>query len=273
MSGNLVLWRALEQAKRRCLFTWLELGLPFDDADPRTHPLAFRFMADGAVNPPGTPGIEGSGRVATGHLDGLITINLAEADAIARTRMQLAMQERYRTLLGHFRHESGHYAWDRLARTDPAFAGDFRARFGDERTDYAAATAAHYAAGPPPDWSVRHISAYASVHPWEDWAESWAHYLHIVDTLETQQSFGTEGRVIASGLSELRLPFAVGTGEGGGPGDFEDIVARWLDVSVMLNSLNRSMGLPDPYPFVLSATAIDKLRFVHDVVLSAAGRP
>ena len=271
VSGNLALWRALEQAKRRCLFTFLELGLPFDDTDSRTHPLAFRFMADGAANPPGTPGASDGGPVTTGHLDGLVTINLAEADAIARTRMQLAMQERYRTLLGHFRHESGHYVWDRLSRTEPDFTTGFRARFGDERSDYAAAAAAHYASGPPPDWSREHISAYATMHPWEDWAESWAHYLHIIDTLETQQSFGRETRLVTAGVRDVKLPFAVGAGDHAGPGDFDDIVALWIDASIMLNGLNRSMGLPDPYPFVLSGSAIDKLRFVHESVLSAAG--
>ena len=271
VNGNLALWHALEQAKRRCLFTFLELGMPFDDTDARTHPLAFRFMADGAANPPGTPGAADGGPVTTGHLDGLVTINLAEADAIARTRMQLAMHERYRTLLGHFRHESGHYVWDRLSRTEPAFAAGFRERFGDERGDYAAAVAAHYASGPPPDWATSHISAYATVHPWEDWAESWAHYLHIIDTLETQQSFGIETRMVTAGVSDVKLPFSVGAGESAGHHDFDAIVSLWIDASVMLNGLNRSMGLPDPYPFVLNGGAIDKLRFVHESVLSAAG--
>jgi len=272
VGGNLALWRALEQAKRRCLFTFLELGMPFDDTDPRTHPLAFRFMADGAVNPPGTPGASDGGPVTTGHLDGLVTINLAEADAIARTRMQLAMQERYRTLLGHFRHETGHYFWNWFARTDPGFLARFRTRFGDERSDYGAAVIRHYDIGAPLDWRHGYISAYATMHPWEDWAESWAHYLHIVDTLETWQSVGQETRLDTAVVRDIRLPFRMGTVDAASPGDFDAIVTLWIEASVMLNGLNRSMGLPDPYPFVLNQPAREKLRFVHEAVI-AAGHP
>ena len=296
--GNLALWQALERAKRRCLFTFLELGLPFDGqtggqasgqasgqaggeaggggvrggARPGVPALGFRFMADGARNPPGSAHAgSDDGRVMTGHEDGIVTINLAEADEISRIRTQLAMQERYRTLLGHFRHETGHYFWDRFARADEGFVATFRERFGDERADYAAAVAAHYAAGPPANWSGTHISAYATMHPWEDWAETWAHYLHIIDTLETQQSFGVETRLVTAGVREARLPFAVGVGADAERCDFDAIVALWIEVSVMLNSLNRSMGLPDPYPFVLSAAAIEKLRFVHEAVLASPG--
>ena len=269
VAGNLERWHALEQAKRRCLFTFLELELPFDGDGAAMPSLGFRFMADAAPGAPTAADGDGRERVMTGHEDGIVTINLAEADEIARTRTQLAMRERYRTLLGHFRHETGHYVWDRLTRTVPDFAERFRARFGDERTDYAQALAAHYAGGPPPDWQTSHISAYATMHPWEDWAETWAHYLHIVDTLETLQSFGTETSLATAGVGELRLPLRVGDTDRAAPCDFDAIVALWIEVSVMLNSLNRSMGLSDPYPFVLNAPAVDKLRFVHEAVLGA----
>ena len=276
VSGNLSLWHALEQAKRRCLFTFLELGLPFGgraagDA-PAAPPLGFRFMADRTTATHFEAPAAVPEPVVTGHEDGIVTINLAEADAIARVRMQLAMNERYRTLLGHFRHETGHYFWDRFTRTDPAFADAFRAGFGDERADYGAAVSRHYAAGPPSGWQRSFISAYATMHPWEDWAESWAHYLHIVDTLETQQSFGVQTRLDIAAVRDVRLPFRVGVGEPASRDDFDAIVSLWIDLSVMLNGLNRSMGLPDPYPFVLERGAIDKLRFVHEAVLAASDR-
>ena len=266
VAGNLELWRALEQAKRRCLFTFLELALPFDGNPPAVPPLGFRFMADRttATNfeaPSGVPE-----PVVTGHDDGLVTINLAEADAIARIRTQLAMRERYRTLLGHFRHETGHYFWDWFNRADAGFVERFRIRFGDERADYQQAVARHYAAGPPATWQMGYISAYATVHPWEDWAETWAHYLHIVDTLETWQSFGHETRLDTAGIRDVRLPFRAGAGREARPSDFAEILPVWIEASVMLNGLNRSMGQPDPYPFVLNGPASDKLRFVHETV-------
>jgi len=269
IGGNLELWRALEQAKRRCLFTFLELELPFSGTSSPVPPLGFRFMADRTTathfeTPSGAPE-----PIVTGHEDGIVTINLAEADAIARLRTQLAMQERYRTLLGHFRHETGHYFWNWFARTDAGFLERFRTRFGDERADYAAAVARHYARGAPANWRRGYISAYATLHPWEDWAESWAHYLHIVDTLETWQSLGQETRLDTAVVRAIRLPFRMGTDSAASPGDFDAIVSLWIEASVMLNALNRSMGLPDPYPFVLNQPAREKLRFVHEAVLGA----
>ena len=279
VAGNLELWRALEQAKRRCLFTFLELGLPFDaEADDGARPwgpssgppLGFRFMADRTTATHFEVPTPVPEPVVTGHEDGVVTINLAEADAIARVRMQLAMRERYRTLLGHFRHETGHYFWERFVRTDPTFATRFRARFGDERNDYDAAVARHYASGAPSDWQQTFISAYATMHPWEDWAESWAHYLHIVDTLETQQSFGVQTHLDVAAVRDLRLPSCVGVGEPASAEDFDAVISLWIGLSVMLNALNRSMGLPDPYPFVLNRGAIEKLRFVHEAVIAAS---
>jgi hypothetical protein len=43
-----------------------------------------------------------------------------------------------------------------------------------------------------------------------------------------------------------------------------------VPLTVALNSLNRSMGHADVYPFVLSEKAIEKLRLVHDVIENAA---
>lgn len=266
MPANLVPWKTLEAAKRRCLYTLLELGLPLE-GDAGAPPLRFRFMADSDSGAHFESPLPGAARVVTGHDNGTITINLAEADTLARTRTQVAMAEPYRTPLGHFRHETGHWTWALLAAEDGDFAGRFRGRFGDERTPYAAALERHYASGPPTDWPAAHVSAYASAHPWEDWAETWAHYLHMVDTLETQQSFARVGAPAGSAARDVSLPFATGFGPEAGGTDFDAIVRLWVDAALMLNSLNRSMGLADPYPFVLNAASVDKLRFVHAELL------
>ena len=179
--------------------------------------------------------------------------------------MQLG--EAYRTLLGHFRHEVGHYYWQRLVG-DGAWLGPFRERFGDETADYAEAVKRHYEAGPPADWRDRHVSAYASMHPWEDWAESFAHYLHMVDTLDTARAYGLVLRPEA-GSSRAAARSGKLTARRLDLQEFDDLLAGWVPLTLALNSLNRSMGLADLYPFVLSKTATDKMRFVHDLVLEA----
>ncbi|HXK20491.1 MAG TPA: putative zinc-binding metallopeptidase, partial [Polyangiaceae bacterium] len=188
--------------------------------------------------------------VLTGHASGVITLNIREADEVAREQIRQRLDERYRTLLGHFRHESGHFYWDELLR-DSAELDEFRRLFGDERADYAEALAKHYAGGAPPDWQASFVSSYAASHPWEDFAETWAHYLHISDSLETASSFESIGVAAA-------------------PRDFDQLVRAWVRLSLALNSINRSMGLPDTYPFVLSGPSIEKLRFVDAVVRRAA---
>jgi hypothetical protein len=197
----------------------------------------------------------------------LITINIDEADPAATERTRLDLDERYRTLIGHFRHEIGHYYWSLLVAPPPPapqpWLEPFRTCFGDERADYTETLAAYYQNGPPPDWQSRHISAYASSHPWEDWAETWAHYLHIVDTLETAAQFGVE---VEHRLADGRLhrsrpafdPYAINT--------FEPIMEHWIPLTFALNSLNRSMGISDPYPFVISGPVKQKLAFIHRLI-------
>jgi len=250
--ANRAAWYRLEVAKRRLVYALLGLGLP---VRPRRSPgdggLAFEFLQE-------TPGGEGW-RVLTGHDNGLITINIAEADDVRREQQRHRNAEPYRTLLGHFRHEIGHYYWDRLIRDRPQLA-EFRRLFGDERADYTQALERHYESGPPADWADRYISAYATAHPWEDWAETWAHFLHMTDALET---------AAATGLSLLPLradePVMMRTPDPLAPHvpDFDRMIADWLSLTYVLNNLNRGLGLPDGYPFVLSAPVIGKLRFVH----------
>ncbi len=254
--GSLEAWHRLEIAKRRMLYTLLELGLPVEKKDDE-HPggMAFEFLQDS----------DGAPKVFTGHHDGIITINVAEADDPFREKMRIELGETYRTLLGHFRHEIGHYYWDRLIKETPMLP-DFRARFGDEQADYAEAQQRHYDAGPPPDWPDRFVSSYASMHPWEDWAETWAHYLHIVDTLETARAFGLSLKPAPVAARKTGRPVAATKLD---PSSFDDLIGGWIPLTMALNSLNRSMGTVDGYPFVLSEAAIAKLRFVHDVVANA----
>ena len=251
------LFHDVEKAKRRLLFSLFALGLPVEGRAVRADGLAFRCLADERLAA-STLDAAAADAVITGHADGCITINLLEADPALREGMRQAMNEPYRTLLGHFRHESGHYYWHRLAGRN---AESSRAVFGDERVPYHAAMAAYYQSGPPADWQERYIGAYAASHPWEDFAECWAHYLHIVDTLETASDAG-----MGFGEHAARNPLAADA-------TFEAIVADWLRLAPALNDLNRSMGLPDAYPFRLPPPVLDKLRFVHDAIREAAGAP
>jgi hypothetical protein len=235
------LWGKVEGAKRALLYGLRRAGLRITSkaVDPKQG-LAFDIKADTE-----------SEHVLTGHEDGLITLNLAEADSATREKVREAMRERYRTLLGHFRHELGHYFFPELV-TDANRAA-FRELFGDETRDYAAALAEHYSSQQSPDYQEQFISAYARMHPAEDWAETFAHYLHMLDTLETAQNFGLV-RVLPKRMS---LP---------GTTDLELLFAEWTALTIALNELNRSMGLPDAYPFALSAKVREKIGFVHRAV-------
>lgn len=265
--ANMANWRRIESAKHRLFHGLLRLGLPHEtrDEDPEEG-LAFDFLAD----PPDPPnGASWAPRIITGHDNGLITINLVEADDGERERIRVAMHEPYRTLLGHCRHEVGHYYWERLVRR----AGDnstvmsgFRTLFGDEREDYGTALQRHYDSGPPSGWQEGYVSAYAAVHPWEDFAETWAHYMHIVDTLETAAAFGLRVKPRISRGEELgtRIDFDPYRAD-----SIEQLVEVFLPVTFAVNSLNRSMGQQDLYPFVLSVRAIEKLGFIHQLCRQA----
>jgi hypothetical protein len=246
-------WYRLEVAKRRLVYGLMRHGLPI--ASKRDDPergLTFEFLAD-PDDPDAPP-------VMTGHADGVVTISVAEADDAQRERRRLQLHEPYRTLLGHFRHESGHYYWARLVERGPRLAR-FREVFGDERAGYADALARHYEQGAPPDWQQRFVSAYASVHPWEDWAETWAHFLHMSDSIETAAACGLMLRPRHPDEPALVTP-----PDARPAGSFDRMVRDWFPLTYVLNNLNRGLGLPDGYPFVLSTPAIEKLRFVHETI-------
>jgi hypothetical protein len=216
--------------------------------------LAFRFLESTETEP-----------VMTGHDHGVITLNIAEADGSFRENMREKLGEAYRTVLGHLRHEIGHYYWDKLVEPSPERLARFREVFGDERASYEAAIQRHYDEGPPPNWQASYISAYASMHPWEDWAETWAHYLHMTDTLETARTYGLA--VSAPGVTGDRERVHVAAVD---PSEFDDLTNSWYALTFALNGLSRSMGLPDLYPFAVSDAARAKIGFVHDL-LSGVG--
>lgn len=252
-------WQELEVAKHRLFYSLLRLKLPMPtrQQDPE-HGLAFDFLAD----PPDSSADSSQDHVLTGHADGLVTIALLEADDAERERRRSAMHEPYRTLVGHFRHEIGHYFWDTLVR-DGGYLEEFRSIFGDDQADYAAALESYYHNGAPAQWQEHFISTYASAHPWEDWAESWAHYLHIVDTLEMAAAFGVRVNPLVARGDDLSAdldfdPYRIE--------DAQKMIDAWLPLSYAVNSINRSMGLPDLYPFVLSVDVMAKLAFIHKVV-------
>ncbi len=246
---NLTRWRRIEIAKHRLFYGLMRLGLPLQNKSDREDGLAFDFLAE----MPDAP-------VFTGHQGGLVTINLAEADDLEREKQRAAMHEPYRTLLGHFRHEVGHHFWDVLAQ-DRLEA--FRALFGDERADYTAALQRHYAHGAPNDWDERHISAYASSHPHEDFAETWAHYLHMVDTLETAAAFGLSLSAASRNGPDIAADIAF---DPYCAARLDQLIEAWIPLTYAMNSISRSMGQPDLYPFALSPVAIAKLAFVHALV-------
>jgi hypothetical protein len=242
-----------EAAKRRLVFQLLDLALPIGGD------LAFDLLSSR------------SAPVVTRHDDGVVTIDLAESDDVRREQRRAELSEPYRTMLGHFRHEIGHYYWPVLVER----AGElerWRGLFGDERLDYDSAIQRHYDQGPPGDWSQRHVSAYATMHPWEDWAETFAHYLHIRDTMQTAAAFGlfVGGRAVTADRSLSAAPSREDDRR-----PFESLVGDWLPLTYALNAVNRSMGRADLYPFTLAPKVIEKLTFVHARVqaASAAGAP
>lgn len=258
-------WAKIEAAKRRMFHTLIKLGLPLEtkaEERNRVQGLAFDFLYDPAGEQ------RGQVQIATGHDGGVITLNLLEADDVERERTRRTMGEPYRTLLGHFRHEVGHHYWSRLIETDPQRLQTFREVFGDETVDYAQALQDHYGPNSGKIWTDAYVSAYATAHPWEDFAETFAHYLHMVDTLATIGGF------------DMRMaPFPGPEGHPGAAVAFdayhastEQLVAQMGPYSFALNAVNRSMGQPDLYPFRLSTAITRKIDYVNRLIAASAGR-
>lgn len=232
-----------EAAKRRLVAELHEMKLPIvgRDQDP-DYGLGFRLLSSAHE------------KVFTGHDNGIITLDLAEGDDVHREQLRVEMEEPYRTLLGHFRHEIGHYYFYRLVSPSNEFLARFNELFGDPDADYQEALDRHYQEGAPDGWQETFVSSYATMHAAEDWAETFAHYLHIRDTLDTS---AWSGFAPASATFD-RTPV--------GPSAFPTIIEMWLPLSWSLNMVNRSMGHDDLYPFVLPVAVLDKMQFIHDVI-------
>ncbi|MEW9616285.1 putative zinc-binding metallopeptidase [Shinella sp. S4-D37] len=259
---GLARWRRIGAAQRHLFYSILRWKLPHPtrEEDPAGG-LVFDFLADA---------VDAGGNVVqaamTGHEDGLVSLRAAEADDAVREGVRVSMGEPYRSLLGHFRHEIGHFYWTRLVRNE-ATLEEARRLFGDERADYAAALQRNYEQGPPADWQQYFISTYASCHPAEDFAECWAHFFHIVDTLETARAFG----LITDPKGHEELEAEVTFDPYRAP-DAGRLVEAWIPLSVAMNAIQRSMGQPDSYPFVLPPPVLEKLDFINGLVREAGNR-
>jgi hypothetical protein len=239
-----------EKAKRRLLAELHELKLPIVGRDEDAqYGLAFDLLSSEFE------------KVFTGHDNGVVTLDLAEGDDVHREQLRIAMDEPYRTLLGHFRHEIAHYYFYRLVGASPGCLQRFNDLFGDPDLDYQAALDRHYNEGAPAGWEENYVSSYATMHPAEDWAETFAHYLHIRDTLDTAAAFGFAP---AGATFERRVL---------GPSGFDTIIDMWLPLSWALNMVNRSMGKEDLYPFVLPGPVLEKMRFIHTIIDETTSHP
>ena len=241
-----------ETAKRRLLHQLAGLGLPIIDRTvDADRGVTFEFLSSRGRS------------VTTGHEGGVITLDLSESDDAHREFVRQQLGEQYRTVLGHLRHEIGHYYWP-LIVVEAGRLDEFRDVFGDERASYQEALEQHYAGGAGEvDWSATHVSMYATMHPWEDWAETFAHYLHISAGLETADSWGLAvGEPSASaGTQAWTAP---------GPVEIGPMIDRWLGLTIALNSMSRSIGEGDLYPFVLNPAVVAKLDVVHRAITASA---
>jgi hypothetical protein len=245
-------------SKRRLLVQLAELDLPVTPFYDQEGGLAFDLLSTNS----------GQGRVTIGHANGVITIDLVETLDDYREALRIRLGEPYRTMLGHFRHEVGHYyQWVLVEQTD--WIEECRDLFGDERASYSDALDRHYREGAPAGWEDSYISEYATMHPWEDFAESFAHYLHITATLGTAAAGGVvlqADRV--AGLVEADVVPRLSYREA----STQEMLADWHWLSLLFNRVNHAMGKGDLYPFTLSPPVERKLDFVHRVVVDAATR-
>ncbi|SOE20165.1 hypothetical protein SAMN06298216_0663 [Spirosomataceae bacterium TFI 002] len=243
---NFEKWKNLEIAKHRLIYQLQKIGLSLPSKlKNKEEGLCFDFVARNK-NP----------RLMTGHANGVITILISEANSELREKRRKELFEPYRTLIGHLRHEVGHYFWERLVRPNKEITTSFRFIFGDERNSYSDSLKAYYAKEQNNDWEGEFISRYATAHPWEDWAETWAHYLHIMDMVETAYFFNLKVDLDKKHHTQVNSdPYLVE--------DFDQIIQISVPLSFAVNSINRAMGHQDVYPFVITPTVVRKLTFIH----------
>lgn len=254
---NLEKWGLLEVAKHRLIYQLQKLHLPLISKHKDDQGFAFDFVVS-----------QEPGQLMTGHASGIVTILLREADSVFREQTRIQLLEPYRTLIGHLRHEVGHYFWQLLISKDAKLLADFRSIFGDEKQDYNDSLQQYYKTGAPDNWQLSFISKYASSHPWEDWAETWAHYLHIMDMVETAYYFdikaSPKGTTKSMDFEVSSDPYQVI--------NFDHVIQTCVPLSFAVNSINRAMGVPDVYPFVVSGAVADKMKFIHQLLLGRKRR-
>jgi hypothetical protein len=251
-------FRKIGAAQRHLFYSILRFGLPCPTrSDDPESGLVFDFLED-TKDEHGQPV-----PAVTGHEDGLISLRAAEADDVIRESVRVSMGEPYRSLLGHFRHEIGHFFFQQLVEGS-TMLDEARDLFGDEREDYKTALQRNYRDGPPSDWQQRYISTYASCHPSEDFAECWAHFFHVVDTLESVGAFGLSIRPPRHHDLDADVGFDPYRAESA-----HQLVAAWVPISLALNMFQRSMGSRDVYPFVLPSPVVEKLDFINRLITRA----
>ena len=246
--GNRERWYRLETAKRRLMYTLDLLGLPYGTAEDGYQPaLSFDFKADTSDDGNMWRPMGEHEQVYTGHQDGKITINLREAEDAEREKLRVSLGEAHRTIIGHFRHEIAHYYWEMLIQGKKEEA--FNDVFGDFQTPtYSQALERHYKEGPPPDWQESFISAYATMHPWEDFAETFAKYLAIVSVLDTAKH-----NFLKDAVDPIKA-------------EMTGMIQSYQSLGLVLNEMNREMGLIDLMPEILHPPVVEKLYFIHQLV-------
>ncbi|PIB26780.1 putative zinc-binding metallopeptidase [Maribacter sp. 4G9] len=246
-------WKQIEFAKHRLIYQLLRLRLQIiSKTDDPAYGLCFDFVSPKSSN-----------NIKTGHANGVITILISEADSVIREKVKHEMKERYRTLLGHFRHEVGHYFWDILVKNNNDILSKFRKIFGDDTVSYRDSLRNYYVNGPRKNWQNFYISKYASSHAWEDWAETWSHYLHLMDALETAHNFGIRTEPKLEGENKLNFNASF---DPYNESDLRTILETGIPLLYTMNSMNRSMGKDDPYPFIISEPVKTKLAFIHNLL-------
>ncbi|WP_051946488.1 putative zinc-binding metallopeptidase [Verrucomicrobium sp. BvORR106] len=258
--GNDAKWAQAEAAKRRVASQLQRLGIPLVSQLLAPEGVCFDFLQ----TPPG------DAPVITGHENGVITLNVDEADAASRELVRQQLGEEFRTLAGHMRHELAHYYWDLLA-SDPAWLPAFRERFGDEQVDYGDSLTQYYGGGARLDWNQNCITPYASAHPWEDWAETFAHFLHLHEGVHVARTYGLEGGQLPFAIQKFDLKVLGSRVPKREARLFLEDINAWVKLSLLTNEMSRALGHPNSYPFVLNGPVVEKLWFVRQSIPAIAG--
>ena len=247
-------------AMRRLVYQLLNIGLPVDPYWRTEGGLAFDLLSSYSTGE----------KVTIGHANGVITIDVVESLDDYRESLRVRLGEPYRTLLGHFRHEIGHYYQNILVENGSGatkYLTRCRQLFGDERAGYADSLKRHYQLGAPDGWEASFISEYATMHPWEDFAECFAHYLHITDTMDSSRE---AGMVLHADRVRFAASRDIAPLESYDNASIERLLFDWRWISSFFNRINAAMGKGPLYPFDIPPAVVDKLGFVHRVIRETA---